>query len=75
MAVSEERGKEYNKALKMLDKTGHVMFAWGKTVTRKGIEYDVITNYGLDTYGNTYMAEHFPEFCWWLDKENKKEGN
>jgi len=61
--ISKQRGKEYNKALKMLDETNHVLAGWGKTVIRKGVEHDVMTSYILDTYGNRYMATHFPEFC------------
>jgi hypothetical protein len=57
------RGRAYNKALKVLDETGHVLAGWGHTVVRKGIEYDVMDNYVLDTYGNRFMATHFPEFC------------
>lgn len=59
----DSQGRAYNRALKMLDETNHVLAGWGHSYTRKGVVYDKMDSYVLDTYGNRYMATHFPEFC------------
>jgi hypothetical protein len=56
------RGNKYNEALAQLEADGHVLVAYGYTYSRKGVTHDVISSYILDSYGNKYMAEHFPDF-------------
>jgi hypothetical protein len=62
MNEKDIRGKAYNKALDRLVANGHILLSWGYTEERKGIEYDITTNYVLDTYGCKYITKHFPEF-------------
>lgn len=62
MNKKDIRGKAYNEALDKLVADGHILFSWGYTEKHRGIEYDVTTNYVLDTYGDKYMGKHFPEF-------------
>jgi hypothetical protein len=56
------RGNKYNEALAKLEVDDHVLVAFGYTYYRKGVTHDVISSYILDSYGNEYMAKHFPDF-------------
>jgi hypothetical protein len=62
MNKKDIRGKAYNEALDKLEVDGHFMFSCGYTERHNGIKYDITTGCILDTYGNEYMAKHFPEF-------------
>lgn len=59
--ISKKRVKEYNAALKeMSDNHGYAAF--GHDYVRNGVRHEVVDSYVLDTFGNRYMATHFPEF-------------
>ena len=60
--VSKERLKEYHAALENIAE-GHGYAAYGHDYVRKGVRHEVVDSYILDTFGNRYMATHFPEFC------------
>ena len=59
--ISKKRVREYNTALKeMSDSHGYAAF--GHDYVRNGVRHEVVDSYVLDTFGNRYMATHFPEF-------------
>jgi hypothetical protein len=59
--ISKKLVKEYNAALEELS-DNHGYAAYGHDYVRNGVRHEVVDSYVLDTFGNRYMATHFPEF-------------
>ena len=60
--LTKKRLKEYNAALKVVaEKHGYATYR--HDYARNGVGHVVVDSYILDTFGNRYMATHFPEFC------------
>jgi len=60
--ISKARVKEYHAALNEISEI-HGYAAYGHDYIKNGVKHNVIDSYILDTFGNRYMATHFPEFC------------